>query len=58
MTFEFSQGKMPEGKAVTELSEAEEQNLHSILRASVDRFLEDRPRELNASEEMAADVLV
>ena len=56
MSFEFSKGKMPDGNTVTELSEVEEQNLHSILRASVDRFLGDSQLELRATEEMVVDV--
>jgi len=56
MSFEFSKGKTPEGKTVAGLSEVEEQNLHSILRASIDRFFGDSSLGLHTAEEMSADV--
>src|SRR3989344_4621838 len=56
MSEEPPKRKTPEGKTIVGLSEIEERNLHSILRASVDRFLGDSQLELRATEEMVADV--
>lgn len=41
MSEEVPKGKTPEGKTVAELGEVEERNLHSILRASIDSFIEN-----------------